>query len=513
MSKFKSFEEAVNMIKNYDTVAVSGSGGGVMEPYKTLEAIEKKFLDYGVPNNLTLVHASGIGNKKEAGTTRFAHEGMVKRVIGGHWSWSPEMQEMAANNKIEAYSFSQGVTIQLYREIAGGRPGLITKTGKYTYVDPRYGGGKVNEITKEDLVKLIEIEGEEYLMYKTFPINVAIIRGTCADEDGNISMEQEPAILDNLVLAQAAHNSGGIVIAQVKYRAAKGSLNCKKVKIPGIYVDAVVVDPKQMQTGQGEYNPNFTSDIITPVDALEPMPLNQRKIVARRAFMELEPDTIINLGFGMSDGVASVAAEEGFSDKLTMTIEQGIYGGIPATGTIFGVASNPVAVIDESAQFDFYGGRGLDMAFLGLAQADQEGNVNVSQFGKTFTGGGGFIDISQGAKKVVFCGTFTAGGLKTEVVDGKLKIVQEGRNVKLVKNVQQITFSTKFSMEAGQKVVYVTERAVFELRDGKFVLTEIAPGVDLEKDVLAKMEFVPEIDANLKLMDERIFRAETMRCK
>lgn len=513
MSKFKSFEEAIDLIKDYDTVAVAGSGGGVMEPYKTLEALEKKFLDCGSPNHLTLIHASGMGNKKEAGVTRFAHEGMVKRVIGGHWTWSPQMQELAAENKIEAYSFSQGVIIQLYREIAGGRPGLITKTGKYTYVDPRDQGGKVNEAAKENYVQLVEINGEEYLMYKAFPIHVAIIRGTCADEDGNISMEQEPAILDNLVLAQAAHNSGGIVIAQVKYRAAKGTLNCKKVKIPGVYVDAVVVDPEQMQTGEGEFNPNFTSDIITPVDALEPLPLNQRKIVARRAFMELEPGTVINLGFGMSDGVASVAAEEGFSDKLTMTIEQGIYGGIPATGAIFGVASNPVAVIDESAQFDFYGGKGLDMAFLGLAQVDQAGNVNVSQFGKTFNGGGGFIDISQGAKKVVFCGTFTSGGLKVEVNDGKLKILQEGRSVKLVKEVQQVSFSTEFSKEAGQKVVYVTERAVFEYRDGKFVLIEIAPGIDLEKDVLAKMEFVPEIDKNLKQMDERIFRPEVMRCK
>lgn len=513
MSKFKSFEEAIDRIKDGDTVAVAGSGGGVMEPYRTLEVLEKKFLTCGSPSQLTLIHASGMGNKEEAGVSRFAHEGMVKRVIGGHWTWSPQMQALAAENKIEAYSFSQGVTIQLYREIAGGRPGLITKTGKYTYVDPRQCGGKVNEAAKEDLVKLIEIDGEEYLMYKAFPIDVAIIRGTCADEDGNISMEQEPAILDNLVLAQAAHNSGGIVIAQVKYRAAKGTLNCKKVKIPGVYVDMVVVDPNQMQTGEGEYNPNFTSEIMTPVDALEPLPLNQRKIVARRAFMELEPDTVINLGFGMSDGVASVAAEEGFSHKLTMTIEQGIYGGIPATGAIFGVASNPVAVIDESAQFDFYGGKGLDMAFLGLAQADQEGNVNVSQFGKTFNGGGGFIDISQGAKKVVYCGTFTAGGLKTEVVDGRLRILQEGRNIKLVKKVQQVTFSTKFSQEAGQRVVYVTERAVFEYRDGKLVLTEIAPGVDLERDVLAKMEFVPEIDQNLKQMDPRIFCPEVMRCK
>lgn len=513
MSKVLSREEAVKLIKNGSTVALSGSGGGVMEPFFFLEGVEKSFLETGAPNNITLYHVSGIGNKKGAGISRFAHAGMVKRVIGGHWGWSPEMQAMANNNEIEAYNLSQGVMCHLLREIAAHRPGLITKVGKYTFVDPRVEGGKLNSVSKEDLVELITIDGEEYLRYKTFPIDVAIIRATIADEDGNLSFEQEPAYLETLAAAQAAHNSGGVVIAQVKYLAKSGSLGSKKVYIPGAYVDAVVVDPNQMQTGEGEYNPAFSGNIYIPVDSLKPFPLNARKVVARRAFMELEPNTIINLGFGMADGVAAVAAEEGFSDKLTMTIEQGIYGGIPAQGDIFGVASNAVAKVEECAQFDFYSGHGLDAAFLGLAQADSHGNVNVSKFGTTIAGSGGFVDIAQSAKMVVYCGTFTTGGLREEVVDGKLVITQEGRIKKFLKDVEQISFSARFANEENQRIVYVTERCVFELGKDGPVLTEIAPGVDLEKDIIAQMEFTPKVAEDLKLMDSRIFVPELMHCK
>ncbi len=506
-------EMAAALIKDEDTVVLTGSGGGVMEPHFLLEGIENRFLETGSPKNITLVHASGIGDKQRAGITRFAHKGMVRRVVGGHWGWSPEMQAMAVNNEIEAYNFSQGVLCHLYREIAAHRPGLITKTGKYTFVDPRLSGGKLNEVTKEDLVELIELDGQEYLRYKTFPVNVAIIRGTYADEDGNISLEQEPAKLDLLAAAQAAHNSGGIVIAQVKYVARANSLGSKRVSIPGVYVDAVVVDPEQMQTGEGEYNPAFSGDMEIPLKNLKPFPLSARKVVARRAFMELKKGSVINLGFGMADGVAAVAAEEGFSDQVTMTIEQGIYGGVPAQGAIFGVASNPVAVIDECAQFDFYSGRGLDATFLGLAQADAKGNVNVSKFGTTISGSGGFIDISQSAKQVVFCGTFTTGGLKTEVSDGKVKILQEGRIHKFIQDVEQITFSSRFAHEEGQKVVYVTERCVFVLGEEGLVLTEIAPGIDLERDILGQMDFKPQISEDLKTMDARIFEVSLMNCK
>jgi len=504
-------QAAAALIKDGDTVALSGSGGGVMEPRVTLEAIEARFLATGSPANLTLVHASGIGNKVRDGITRFAHPGMIRRVVGGHWGWSPEMQAMAVNNEIEAYNFSQGVICQLFREIAAQRPGLITKTGMFTFVDPRESGGKLNSITKEDLVDLVTLSGEEYLWYKTFPINVAIIRGTTSDEFGNISMEQEPAFLDGLALAQASHNSGGIVIAQVKYLASGGTIPPKSVRIPSIFIDAVVVDPAQQQTGEGEYNPAFSGDVKIPLEALGEFPLSERKVVARRASMELFEGAVINLGFGMADGVASIVAEEGVSDTITMTIEQGIYGGVPAKGAIFGVASNPVAMIDECAQFDFYSGHGLDLAFLGLAQVDKMGNVNVSKFGKTISGSGGFIDISQSAKKIVFCGTFTAGGLKVEIYPDRVKIKQEGKFKKFVGMVEHKTFSTEAAKHLGQQVLYVTERAVFEACDQGLRLLEIAPGIDIQRDILDQMDFVPVISDDVKSMDVRLFREELMQ--
>lgn len=512
MKKLMTKQEAVALIKDGDTVAITGSGGGVMEAHSTLEALEARFLESGSPNNLTLIHASGIGDKERAGVNRFAHKGMVKRVIGGHWGWSPKMQQMANNNEIEAYNLSQGVLVHLFRETAAKRPGLVTKIGMNTFVDPRISGGKLNDITTEDLVELINLRGEDWLLYHTIPIDITIIRGTIADTEGNISLEHEPANLDLLLAAQAAHNSGGKVIAQVKYLTQEGTLDPRLVKIPGIYVDAVVVDPDQMQTGEGEYNPAFCGDIRIPLDNLKPSPLSERKVVARRAFMELHDGMVINLGFGMPDGVAQVAAEEGVSDRFTMTIEQGIYGGVPAAGAIFGVASNPIAIIDAGAQFDFYSGNGLDMSCLGLAQVDRFGNVNVSKFGTTIAGSGGFIDISQPAKKVVFCGTFTAGGYKAEIREGKLHILQEGRHKKFIQDVEHITFSGDYAKEVGQKVLYVTERAVFEMRPEGFTLIEYAPGIDLQKDILDLMDFAPIIADDLKEMDGRLFQEPVLSC-
>ncbi|RKL61839.1 acyl CoA:acetate/3-ketoacid CoA transferase [Thermoanaerobacteraceae bacterium SP2] len=513
MNKLMTPEEAVKLIKDGDTVAAMGSGGGVFEPSLIYEKLEERFLKSGHPCNLTLVHTSGFGDKKETGINRFAHEKMVKRVIGGHWGWSPKMAELANENKIEAYNLPQGVMTQLYREIAAKRPGLITHIGLGTFVDPRVEGAKLNSITKEDLVKLVEIEGKEFLFYKSFPINVAILRGTTADEDGNITMEEEPAFLEALALAQAARNSGGKIICQVKYLAKSNTLNSRDIKIPGILVDAVVLNKGQWQTVEGEFNPGFSGRIKVPLEQLPPMKLDERKIIARRAAMELTPGAIVNLGFGMPDGVASVAAEEGIIDYITLTVEHGIIGGVPASGAIFGVAMNPRAVIDEPSQFDFYSGGGLDITFLGMAQCDREGNVNVSKFGKNIAGSGGFIDISQPTKKAVFCGTFMAGGLKVELHDGTLKIINEGKYKKIVDKVDQITFSGKRAREVGQKVLYVTERAVFELTDQGVMLKEIAPGIDLERDVLSKMDFKPVIDENLKLMDSRIFKEPLMNLK
>ncbi|MGN0404578.1 MAG: acyl CoA:acetate/3-ketoacid CoA transferase [Bariatricus sp.] len=510
MNKFMTAEEAVKLVNDNDSIAVSGNGGGIMEPNFLFEALEKRFLETGHPTGLTLTHSAGIGDKENGGVSRFAHEGMIKRVVGGHWGWSPRMQQLANDNKIEAYNFPQGIVAMQYREAAAHRPGLITKTGLKTFVDPRVSGAKLNTCTKEDLVELIHMNGEEWLHYKTYDFSCALIRGSYGDGAGNISMEQEPAYLEALQIAQAVHNCGGKVICQVKYAAKTGTMDPKNVRIPGILIDAVVVCPDQVQTIEGEYNPALTGDLKIPEDSIAPMKLDQRKIVARRAAMEMRKGMVMNLGFGMPDGVAKVAAEEGIGDYAKMTIEQGIIGGIPASGAIFGVAYNAEAMIDGPSQFDFYNGGGLDMTCLGLAQADSHGNVNVSKFGPTISGAGGFIDISQTAKKCVFCGTFTAGGLKTEIKDGELHILQEGRAKKFLKDVEHITFSGEFARETHQPVLYVTERAVFEMTGEGLVLKEIAPGVDLQKDILDQMDFVPLMPQPPVLMDARIFRPEIM---
>ena len=513
MSKFMTAEEAVRLVRDGDSVAICGNGGGVLEPNFLFEALEKRFLETGHPRNLVLTHAAGIGDKGNGGISRFAHEGMVRRVIGGHWGWSPRMQQLANENKIEAYNLPQGVVSMQYREVAGHRPGLITKTGMGTFVDPRVSGAKLNICSEENLVEVIELNGEEWLHYKPYPYNFGIIRGSYGDAEGNISMEQEPCYLDALQIAQAVHNCGGKVICQVKYAAQAGTMDPKMVRIPGILVDAVVVCPQQVQTIESEYDPSLTGDLKIPVEAIEPMKLDQRKVIARRAAMEMEKGMIMNLGFGMPDGVAKVAAEEGISDYAKIAIEQGLVGGVPASGAIFGVSYNPEGMIDGPSQFDFFNGGGLDMTCLGLAQVDAQGNVNVSKFGPTISGAGGFIDISQQARKCVFCGTFTAGGLKTEIVDGELHILQEGRSRKFVKTVEHITFSGEFAKATRQAVVYVTERAVFELTEEGLTLREIAPGVDLQKDVLDQMEFAPLIPQVPKTMDLRIFHQEVMGIK
>lgn len=510
MGKIVSAKEASKLIKDGDTVAIIGNGGGVLEPKLMYKSIEERFFEEGSPRNLTLIHSAGIGDKDREGINRFAHEGMVKRVIGGHWGWSPKMQKMAIDDKIEAYNLPQGVIVSNYREIAAKRPGLITKIGLKTFVDPRVDGAKLNGVTKEDIVELIDIGGEEWLHYKTPKINVGIVRGTTADENGNITFEHEATMLEAVSLAQAAHNCGGKVICQVKYLAKAGTMDPRMVKIPGFYIDAVVVDEGQWQTSAGEFDPSLCGTTKKPTSSFAAMPLTHRKVIGRRASMIVDRGSVINLGFGMPDGVAAVAQEEGFADSLTMTIEQGLVGGVPAGGDIFGVAYNPDVLLDAPTQFDFYSGHGLDLTCLGLAQCDQYGNVNVSKFGTTISGCGGFIDISQTSKKCVFCGTFTAGGLKTEIRDGEIHILQEGRNRKFISNVEHVTFSGEYARETNQEVYYVTERAVFEMTSEGMVLVEIAPGIDLKTQILDQMDFEPIISDDLKLMDPRIFREEKM---
>lgn len=505
--------QAAALIESGTTLCSQGMGGNDVAEELLLE-LEKRFLATGSPRHLSWIHSSGQGDHGDRGLNHMAHEGLLDWIIGGHFGPADKIQQLIVDNKMQAYNLPQGVISHMFRDMAANRP-TITRIGLETFVDPRLEGGRLNAVTQDQIVELMELDGMEYLRYHHVKKpDYAFLRGTYADEQGNISLEEEPCYLESLQAAQAVKNDGGTVFVQVKKVVPYGSLDMRKVRIPGTLVDYVVpvADIRNhMMTFDEQFNPAYCGNcraVIPP--ARGAMALDAKKIISRRAAMELVPHAVINLGIGVPEGVGKVAEEEGLRSELTLSIESGPIGGVPVSGIGFGSSLNPDCILFQSTQFDTYDGGGLDVAYLGLAEADRFGNVNVSKFGPKVAGAGGFINITQATKNVIFCGTMTAGGLKVEVRDGALRILQEGRVKKLVSDVQQITFSGRFANRTGQHVLFITERAVFRLTEAGLVLTEIAPGMDLQKDVLDQMEFVPEIAADLKTMDARIFREERM---
>ncbi|MDB5519550.1 MAG: Acetate CoA-transferase YdiF [Tardiphaga sp.] len=504
-------DEAARLVESGDTILIGGSGAGHSVPDTLIAAIAKRFLAEGAPRDLTTLHPVGLGDRGTRGIGHLAHPGLLKRVVCGTLVDSPPVERMAAANQIEAYTLPQGCLSQLTREMAAGRPGLVTHVGLKTFVDPRHGGGRQSARSTEDLVELVNVAGRECLLFKPFHANVALLRGTTADEDGNVTMEHEAVFGEMISMAQAVRRVGGVVIVQVKRTALRGTLPPKQVKIPGMLVDFVVVDPGQTQTFFTVHDGAYAGEIRIPLSQIGALEFSPRKVIARRASLELFPGAICNLGSGVSTGIASIAAEEGALDAVVLTNEQGLIGGAPATGNEPGAARNYQAMIDQPYQFDFYDGGGLELAFLSFAEVDEDCNVNVSRFGDKIIGPGGFINISQNAQTIIFSGTLTAGGLDIGWVDGQTRIAREGREKKFVSKVQQVTYSGPLANENGQRAFYVTERAVFRRNgQGRLELIEIAPGVDLERDVLAQMQFKPAIAPNLKRMDPRIFLPQPM---
>ena len=509
--KIITAEEAALLVNDGDVLATSGFMlSGVAE--EVMDALEKRFHATGHPRDLTAMAAGGQGNWDSMGMDHLANKGMLKRLFEGYLGCEPRIGKMIIENEIECYNFPIGVMSAVFRALAQGKEGELTRLGLYTYLDPRLEGGKANERTTEDMVELLTVRGQEHLFYKVPPIDIAFVRGTYADEKGNITFENEPVPLETAYVAMAAKACGGIVVAQVESIAEFGSLRGRDVQIFGNLVDYVVVctdrEKYHRQTVQYFYHPALTGATRVPEESIAPLKLDVKKVIARRGALELRKGDTVNLGIGIPEKVAPVAAEEGID--ILFTGESGLFGGLLLGGYSFGAGMNNWAVTDANTIFDFYMGGGLDIAYLGMAQVNAAGDVNVARFADRVTGSGGFVNITQTTRNVVFCGTFTTGGLEVEMTDGGIRIVKEGRSKKFIKDILQTTFSSRFAVETGQRILYLTERCVFQLTPEGLMLTEVAPGIDIEKDILGQMEFEPLMAKEIKTMDPRLFREEVM---
>lgn len=504
-----------------DAVVTVSSSSGLGCPDAALAGLGQRFAETGAPRRLTTVHPIAAGDMYGIrGIDHLARPGLLRRVVAGSYPSGPSAAEpplvwrMIERDEVEAYNLPSGVLFQLHRAAATGQPGVFTRVGLDTFVDPRHQGGRMNAATTQDLVEVVQLRGEEYLFFPVLVPDVAVIRATCADPQGNLTFDEEGSPLGALDQAFAVHNNGGTVIAQVKRLAGSGELDPRDVRVPGILVDAVVVDPHQLQTTQTEYDPAISGQVRRPLDVVEPAPWGLEKVVARRAALELRSGETVNLGFGISALVPRVLVEEGAADDVTWVIEQGAVGGVPLTGFAFGCAMNAQALMPSADQFTLLQGGGFHHALLSFLQVDRHGNVNVHHLpGRRHVtaGVGGFADITAAARSVVFSGGFTAGRRAVEVVDGALEIVHDGAVPKFVDEVSQVTFSGRRALELGQRVLYVTERCVVELRQQGLTVVEVAPGVDLDKHVLEQAGFPLRVAEDVRVMDPRIFRPAPMR--
>lgn len=521
--KIITSDEAAGYVKSGDMIGIS-TFGLVLYPEALTIALEKRFLATGEPKGLILWNTIGGAMGAKMGTERFGHDGFCKKVIMGYWRTAPNIVKMAVEEKFEAYNLPLGVMSHLIRAAAGRKPGIITPIGLKTFVDPRYGGCKMNSIAVDNWSEVMVIDGQEYLFFKAPKMDVCFIRGTTADPRGNVTMEKETNVLDVRAYAQAVKANGGTVICQVE-RLSQLRANPHMVKIPRFLIDYITVAPEQRSNRLEQYNPAYTGEIVLSkqhVKEHNEMLIEKSKdfnserrledwVISRRAAQELEPDAIINLGVGMPDVVAAIAQQEDITDEITFTVETGPVGGVPAASSGFGASMNPEVIMEQSHLFDSYDGGILDLAFVGAAEIDPDGSVNIGRYGSLIAGVGGFPHITQNSRKVIFMTTFRGGKeMAVEYKDGVLHIRKEGNVTKFKKSIKQINYSGVYAREMHKEVIYITERCVFEQKPSGFTITEIAPGIDIERDIFNQMEFKPLVADDLKVMEHKLFTGEIL---